>query len=244
MESVELGAPAALRNRLLLALYRADPGVLGQVRPLSLLNGDTVFEEGAVPHAVIFPEGALLSSLAAMADGRTVEVASLGQDDAVGLLSCLTSEPETCRTVVRISGPARAIPAPLLRAAADENEGLRRLLLRMVRKAAVRAEQELACGAVHDVAARLAKWLLLTCARTGETRLPLTQDDMAVILGVQRTTLNASALQMKASGALRYSRGVVQVLDPERLEAHACECYAHALRDFEPDDVARSRRFA
>lgn len=231
------------RNQVLLALYRAQPGVLSaHVREVTLAHGDTVFEEGTVPRTVVFPEGALLSSLAAMADGRMVEVATLGRNDAAGVLSCLTAEPETCRTVVRIGGPAKVIAAPVLKAAADADDGVRRVLLQSIRTAAVRAEQELACNAVHDVTARLAKWLLLTRARTGEDRLALTQDDMAVILGVQRTTVNASALHLKADGAIRYSRGVVEVIDPARLEALACECYAHTADDSEPS--AGSQRVA
>ena len=235
----------APRNQLLLALYRAQPGILpSHVRDVALTRGDIVFDEGEVPKLVIFPEGALLSSVAAMADGRLVEVAALGQGEAVGLLSCLASAPEACRTVVRVGGPARAIAAPVLRAAADADAGVRRVLLQAVRNAAVRAEHDLACNALHDVTARLAKWLLLTCARTGETRLPLTQDDMAMILGVQRTTLNASAMHLRSAGAIRYSRGVLEVLDPVRLEAHACECYAHAARDHEPVDLSGHRRVA
>jgi CRP-like cAMP-binding protein len=228
------------RNQLLLALYRAQPGALStHVREVTLAHGDPVFEEGAIPRTVVFPEGALLSSMAAMADGRMVEVASLGQGDAVGVLSCLTGEPETCRTVVRIGGPAKVIAAPVLKAAADAEDGVLRVLLHSIRTAAVRAEHELACNAVHDVTARLAKWLLLTRARTGEDRLALTQDDMAVILGVQRTTVNASALHLKATGAIRYSRGVVQVMDAARLEDSACECYAHACGDAEPGEGSR-----
>ena len=245
MESVETGAVAASQNRLLQALNRARPSLLSNhAREVTLVHGDTVFEDGAVPHVAIFPEGALLSRLAAMADGRMVEVATLGQGAAAGMLSCLTSAPETCRTVVRIGGPAKTIPAAVLRAAAEADDGFRRVLLQMVRNAAVRAEQELACRALHDVTARLAKWLLLACARTGQNRLPLTQDDMAVILGVQRTTLNSSAIYLKATGAIRYSRGVVEVLDPQRLEAQACECYSHAVGHFEPDGLARSRQGA
>lgn len=245
MHSVESGAITSPHNQLLHALYRVQPGVISpHVREMTLAPGDTVAEEGLVPRAVIFPEGALLSSLAAMADGRMVEVASLGQGDAVGILSCLTAAPDTCRTVVRIGGPAKAVPTPVLKAAADADEGLRLVLLQSIRRAAVRAEHELACNALHDVTARLAKWLLLTRARTGGDRLPLTQDDMAVILGVQRTTLNASAMQLRNSGAIRYSRGVVQVLDADRLEALACECYAPAVRDYRPDDLSGPRRVA
>ncbi|NJC40361.1 CRP-like cAMP-binding protein [Brevundimonas alba] len=235
----------APQNQLLLALYRLNPAMLlTHVREVTLTAGDTVSEEGVVPRTVIFPEGCLLSSVASMADGRMVEVAALGQGDAAGLLSCLTSAPETCRTVVRIGGPARTIAASVLRSAADEDEGVRRALLQTVRHVAVRAEHELACSALHDVTARLAKWLLLTCARTGKQRLPLTQDDMAVILGVQRTTLNASALHLKSAGAVRYSRGVLEVLDAGRLEAMACECYGHAVRDFEPEGAPGHRHVA
>jgi CRP-like cAMP-binding protein len=221
-----------LRNQLLLALYRTGSGVLApHVREVKLGRGDAVFEEGMVPRTVLFPEGALLSSLATMADGRMVEVAATGLEDAAGVLTCLASAPETCRTVVRIGGPAKVIAAPVLKAAADADESLRGTLLQFVRDMAVRAEQELACKVLHDVTARLARWLLLTRARTGEDRLPLTQDDMAVALGVQRTTLNASAMHLKAAGAIRYSRGVVQVLDAKRLETFACECHGPAARD-------------
>lgn len=245
MESAEDGSSVIPQSPLLLALYRAQPGALSaHVREVVLRAGDTVLEEGMVPRTVVFPEGALLSSLAAMSDGRMVEVASLGRGDAAGALSCLTSAPETCRTVVRIGGPAKVVAAPLLRAAAEADECLRRVLLQTIRDCSVRVEHELACGALHDVTARLAKWLLLTCERTGESRLPLTQDDMATTLGVQRTTLNASAMHLKAVGAIRYSRGVVQVLDLERLETQACECYAHAVRGFGPEDVGGRRKVA
>jgi len=235
----------ASQNQLLLALLRAQPGAISTyIRDVRLTAGHTVGEEGVVSRTVIFPEGALLSSVVTMSDGRTVEVATLGQGDAVGVLSCLTSEPEVCRTVVRIGGPAKAIAAPVLKAAADQDEGIRRALLRTIRVAAIRAEHEHACSVLHDVTARLAKWLLLSCVRTGDSRLPLTQEDMAMVLGVQRTTLNASALHLKAEGCIRYSRGVLQVLDMARLERHACECYAHGVRGLEPDDLTGPRRVA
>lgn len=233
------------RNQLLLALYRVKPAALApHLREVTLVDGDTLFEDGAVPRIVVFPEGALLSGLATMADGRMVEVATLGREGAAGVLSCLAPTPEICRTVVRIGGPARVIAAPVLQAAADADEGLRRVLLRSVRGSTALTEQELACKALHDVTARLAKWLLLARIRTGEDRLPLTQDEMAVGLGVQRTTLNASALHLKATGAVRYSRGVVQVLDAERLEAQACECYGHAVYEICPDETAAGRQVA
>lgn len=226
------------RNHLLLALDRAGTGpLLPYTREVALTRGAMLSDEGLVAGSIVFPEGALLSAVATMADGRLVEVAALGQDDAVGVLSCLTSAPEPYRTVVRISGPARILPAAILKSAADRDEAFRRVLLRSVQSRVARTEQDLACNALHEVTGRLARWLLLACARTGETRLPLTQDDMAVVLGVQRTTLNASAMHLRASGAIRYSRGVLQVLDTARLEAAACECYRHPMDTLQPADV-------
>lgn len=225
-----------LRNRLLLAMEGVrSGGVLPHAREVVLARGEVLFEEGGRVPSVIFPEGALLSSVATMADGRTVEVASLGQDGAAGLLSCLTGEKESVRTLVRIGGRARTVPAAVLKTLAEDDPGARAVLMKAARKATVRAEQELACRALHDVTARLAKWLLLARMRTGDDRLPLTQDEMALVMGVQRTTVNASAMQLKAVGGVHYSRGVLQVLCPDRLEALACECYARVSQDLKLD---------
>lgn len=232
-----------LRNQLLMELNQIRPGALAaHVREVDLAQGDTVLADGEIPPIVIFPEGGLLSSMAVMGDGRSVEVAALGHEGAAGLLSCLAQAPEVCRTVVRIGGPARVIAASALNAAADADEGVRRLLLQSIRTSAARAERELACDALHDVTARLAKWLLLARERTGKDHLPLTQDDMAVVLGVQRTTLNASAIHLKTAGSIGYSRGVVHILNAAQLKVAACECYRHAV--VEPRSAPVSQKVA
>lgn len=233
------------RNQFLLDLDRAASGpLLPYTREVALARGDTVMEEGAVAGSIVFPEGALLSAVAAMSDGRMVEVCSVGQDGAVGVLSCLTSAPEGCRTVVRVGGPARILPASILKVAAERDEALRGVLLKSIQNRAVRSEQELACNALHEVTGRLARWLLLACARTAGSRLLLTQEDMAVVLGVQRTTLNASAMYLRSLGAIRYSRGSLEVLDAARLETAACECYRHLAGDLQPVGVCGNRQVA
>jgi hypothetical protein len=90
-----------------------------------------------------------------------------------------------------------------------------------------------ACNAVHHVDARLARWLLQTADRVGGPIVPLTQEYLAVMLGVQRTTVSGSAAALRDLGLIRYSRGRVEVLDRSGLERKACECYAVCLRVFE-----------
>ena len=106
-------------------------------------------------------------------------------------------------------------------------------LLRYVLANNAQAEQSVACNAVHDVPARLARWLLMTQDRTGHRILPLTQEYLAVMVGVQRTTISVAATAFKDAGIIRYSRGQIEVTDRAKLEGRACECYRSIHEVFE-----------
>jgi CRP-like cAMP-binding protein len=86
-------------------------------------------------------------------------------------------------------------------------------------------QQTAACNAPHSLEARLARWLLQTLDRTDDPKLPLTQDFMAQMLAVRRTTVTLIAGQLQEAGLISYRRGLVVVLDRPRLEEAACECY-------------------
>ena len=103
----------------------------------------------------------------------------------------------------------------------------------------------MACNIFHGVVPRLARWLLETRDRAASNGFPLTQDHMAVMLGVQRTTINAAAQRLKAAGAILYSRGVVRITDRHRLEEMTCECYRPPLNLLTaPPEVTSRRRVA
>ena len=95
------------------------------------------------------------------------------------------------------------------------------------------AEQGVACNVLHDAPARLARWLLMTQDRTGNRVLPLTQEYMSVMTGVQRTTISAVANHLRSAGLIRFSRGNVEILDRAGLEAAACECYQAVRGEFD-----------
>ena len=104
------------------------------------------------------------------------------------------------------------------------------LLLRHAEAASYQAERGVACNVLHEAPARLSRWLLMTQDRIGSQALPLTQDYMAIMTGVQRTTISVVANQLKLEKLIRYSRGTVEVLDRKALERRSCECYA-AIRE-------------
>jgi CRP-like cAMP-binding protein len=93
--------------------------------------------------------------------------------------------------------------------------------------------QSSACNRLHPIEQRCARWLLMTHDRVTSDEFPLTQQFLAQMLGVQRTSVNAVAQTLSEAGAIRYTRGVVTVLDRARLEAASCECYEIIVREAE-----------
>ena len=103
------------------------------------------------------------------------------------------------------------------------------------------ARQVIACRNLHDVVQRLAWWLLETQDRLGRDELPLTQEFLSVMLGVQRTTVTEHAGRLQDEGLIRYRRGMIEVLDRAGLDARACECHA-TVQHFRKCIEAHQRR--
>lgn len=221
------------RNLLLSALSSTD---LNRLFPLmqevALRQGEIVHDAGEAVPGVYFPSSAVLSVVTVMRDGASVETATIGHEGAAGLLAGLTGMGSRNRVFAQIAGGAVRLPANGLREAAMESPALMDLILRAAQASVAEAEQSVGCNALHDATARLARWLLLTQDRTGGGDFPLTQDYMAVMVGVQRTTISAVASDLKARGLIHYTRGNVKVIDRAGLQAAACECYAAVLERY------------
>jgi CRP-like cAMP-binding protein len=137
------------------------------------------------------------------------------------------------RIFAQIGGSAIKFSAERLRQAVQDSPALMRAVMGHAGAIAFQAEQGAACNVLHGAPARLARWLLMTQDRMGAGTLPLTQDYMAIMTGVQRSTISAVANQLRSAGLIRFSRGNVEVLDRAGLEAKACECYGLIRREFE-----------
>jgi len=223
-----------LLNFLLSALTPDDLAVLSPgLVEVVLDKGVVLFEPGEILDAIYFPGGACVSIVTILADGRTVESASVGRESAAGLLEAITNQAATVRAFAQIGGSAMRIPAVLYRARMLQSPALAQLTMLHVRANSVQAEQGVACNAAHDVPARLARWLLMTHDRVGSTSFPLTQDYMAVMTGVQRSTVSLAASALKKRRLIDYSRGQVTILDRPGLQRQACECYDIIASQFE-----------
>jgi CRP-like cAMP-binding protein len=228
------GVRVKLLNFLLSALEPDDLAALSPgLTKIVLASGEVIFEPGQQPEAIYFPGGACISIVTIMSDGRAVENTTVGRESAAGLMEAITNRPATARAFAQISGGAMRLSAALFRARMLQSPALAQLTLLHVRANAVQAEQGVACNAAHDVAARLSRWLLMTQDRVGAKTFPLTQDYMAVMTGVQRSTVSLAASGLKKLGVIDYSRGLVTILDRASLQRHACECYGVIGSQFE-----------
>lgn len=212
-------------NRFLSSLPRAELEALRpHLVPLFLAHDQVVVEEGELVDRVIFPSTCLLSALMRLGK-RRVETFAIGAEGAFGLLNALGARTSANRVIVQAPGWAAAIAATRLGETALQRPELLAAMAMFAQAAAAQAELNGACNALHDARQRLCRWLLMTADRVGSSNLPLTQEHLSTLLGVQRTTVTALAADLQQKRLVRYSRGRLTLLDRPALHALSCECY-------------------
>jgi CRP-like cAMP-binding protein len=207
-----------------------SPGDIESLSPFltesALSGGQVLVTPGDKVENIYFPSSAVISIVTPMLDGRSVESGTIGFESVVGLISGLSGEPSPNRVFAQIGGGAIRLPVARLRERCFASQSLMKLALSHIDATACQEQQSVACNALHDASARLARWLLMTQDRVDGSLLPLTQEYLAIMLGVQRTTVTATAVSLKKAGLINYQRGAITIADRAGLERHACECYA------------------
>jgi CRP-like cAMP-binding protein len=194
--------------------------------------GATVLRRGTDVAHSLFPFGpTMISMVVDLADGRSVEVASIGREGAVGGIISCGHVPAFTRAEVMVAGPAARIPMKAIEQAKSESAHLRNLFCRYSDYLLAQVMQTVACNSFHPIEARAARWLLTAHDRAG-SRLELTQESMAGLLGVQRTTVNAVARELQDEGLITTRRGIIEVHDRDGLMQRSCECYDRVERFF------------
>ena len=234
-----LNMPDKLQNQLLAALERADYALLSPLLRTAYFERGTILQEqGAPVTRVYFPLNGMVSLVSVMENGHIVETAVVGREGTVGAFIGLGRSNAFARAMVQIPATVAVISASDFQSAVSQSERVRDLILRYKEALLGQVQQTAACNALHSLEARLARWLLQALDRTDEADLPLTQDSIAQMLGVRRTTVTVVAGRLQDCGLIRCGRGHIVVLDRAGLEDAACECY-RAIRQ-RIDNVARA----
>lgn len=214
-------------NRLLASLKPAERSMLEPAMQAVLLHrGDVLFEPGQdVTHTHFPGPGVVASLVVTMSDGRAVETATIGREGAIGGIISAGHKPAFARAVVQIGGIALRLETMALEAAKERSSIIRDLFSRYADTLLAQTMQSVACNALHPIDARLCRWLLTTHDRVDSDEIALTQEYLAEMLGVQRTTVSGVARLLQERGLISYSRGRMVILDRPAIEASACECY-------------------
>jgi CRP-like cAMP-binding protein len=173
----------------------------------------------------VLPINAIISVIVEMQDGRRVETRTIGCESGFGLLHVLGSSISYETVTTQVGGEVYVIDQRPFAAWARESPTMLESIVRHGQATIVQSAQSVACNALHDVKQRLARWLLMTQDRVSCEELPLTQQHLAVMLAVQRTTVTAAASDLQREGAIAYRRGRIAVLDRDLLMKRSCECY-------------------
>lgn len=194
---------------------------------------DVLFERREPIAYVDFPLRGVVSIVVVMKEGGIAEVGTIGNEGMSGVPLLLGAESSITRAFYQVPGESLRMTAHAFNAEIARKGPFENVLRRYAQGYLSQVSQSTACNRLHDVEQRLCKWILMCHDRLGENVVPLTQEFIAEMLGVRRASVSVVAATLQKAGLIRYSRGVIEVLDRTRMEESSCECYAVVREEFE-----------
>lgn len=199
-----------------------------EVRPISA--GEAIYEDDEPVTHTVFPLSGMISFMARMTDGRTIEKGNVGPEGFVGITTMLELGVMHGRCVAQIAGHAAWLPAAVFDEAIERFICVRRMLLRYGKARIEQLHELIVCTSLHSADRRVARWILDASDKAGSPVFELKQEVLAELLGLRRATVSGACHDLMTRGIIRYSRGRIEIVDRARMETAACECYAH-IRD-------------
>jgi CRP-like cAMP-binding protein len=223
-----------MKNLLLKQIAQADFKRLEPHLTTKVFAQHTVLvETGRKIKHVYFPTSGVVSLVVTLSTGELIEVAMVGADGVVGVSAALDGRISLSRGIVQLAGDIIVCDVDALKSIAMESPNLFSLLFRHEQAVYAQAQQSAACFATHQVEARLCRWLLRARDLSKSDTLLFTQEYLAEMLGVRRTSVTVVAHTLQAAGLIKYSRGKIQILDADGLKESACECYGTVKLHYE-----------
>ena len=220
--------PHAPTKNLILAALPPEPfqRLLPQLELVEIGLGQSLYESGGHLQHVFFPIEGIVSLLYVTQGGISAELAVVGSEGMIGISLFMGGESTPNRAVVQSACKAYRLPAHILKAHFAEGGAMQLILLKYTQALITQISQTAVCNLHHSVDQQLCRWLLLSLDRLPENKLQMTQELIANMLGVRRQGVTESAGKLEREGLIRYSRGLITVLNRPGLEKRACECYS------------------
>jgi CRP-like cAMP-binding protein len=195
------------------------------LREVKLERSKMLFSAGDTIGRLYFPHDAVISVVVLLSSGDMIEAGMTGSDSVIGVAAALGDAVAINRAVVQISGVASTVCSTAAQAAVTASRSLRKALYQHDQMLLAQAQQSAACNAKHPIDERLCRWLLRTRDLIAGDTLELTQEFLAQMLGVRRTSVTLTAQHLQSRKLIKYRRGRITVVDREQIGQLACECY-------------------
>jgi CRP-like cAMP-binding protein len=221
-------------NRLLGLLADSDRDRLRpHLEPVPLEYKKSLYEADRTIEFVWFIETGVGSLVNTMANGDASEVGTIGNEGLVGLPLLFGDHQAPTSVYVQVPGAGLRMRAALFARELARSDAMRNVMLHYAHAFFNQVAQSAACNQCHSLRQRCCRWLLMTHDRMDSDQFLLTQEFLSMMLGVQRSSVSATAGLLQRAGLIRYSRGNVTILDRAGLERQSCECYAIARMEFD-----------
>jgi CRP-like cAMP-binding protein len=230
-----LSPDLAQKNQLLAQLLRGAhvrEDLLPHLKPVLFERNQVLYEQGDKIDYVYFPIDSVVSNLAIMEDGTTIETSMTGCEGLIGISAILGSGVSRQWLWALISGRALQLETRYLDSLFVHHEDALKALLRFYRSTITQVSQRCVCNTRHTVLDRLCCWLLMLHDRVGDSNLRLTQEVIASRLGARRAGITVAAGVLQSMRAIEYRRGQLHIMDREVLERAVCECYTIMRNQF------------
>jgi CRP-like cAMP-binding protein len=188
-------------------------------------RGQVLMDADSSLDHVFFPDSGVLSVVAVYADGNIIEMATIGWEGGTGVQAVFGAKISSVRVLVQIPGSAARMSRAAFMRAMESMPSFRNLMFAHVHAFLEQVMVSVACNGAHSLKQRLARWLLMMCDRSDDDTLPITQDLLAEMLGVQRPTVTNAARELERAGLIERGRRQVTILDRRGLTKASCECY-------------------
>ena len=203
-----------------------------RLETVALNANQTIHQGGMVAEHVFFPTRGLISMIATASNGLSVEIGMVGKEGMFNVATVLGDDRPSHGAVVQLPGSALRTTVDVLRREAPANAALLGLLLRYGQVILTTAAQTAACNRLHLLEQRFARWLLSAHDRAEADTFPMTQEFLAMMLGVRRPGVTIAAQAFEADGLIAYNHGTLTIVDRAGLEAASCDCYPFIQSEF------------
>src|SRR3954462_15353143 len=201
-------------------------------RTVELRAGELLARPDDEIRTVYFPHSGIVSFLVEVNEGDMVQTGMVGRDGVIGAAQALDDKVSVNKIIVQLPGTASVIDRHPLREAILSGNGIRKLFAAHEQFFIADIQQTAACNALHPVEARMCRWLLRMMDLVG-TDVPLTQDYLAAMIGVRRSSVSEVAIGLQSKGVITYARGHIHIVNTARLMESSCECHEAVKQNYE-----------